>query len=249
MGIGVVLIFYAIALSGLACVTAAILGGLTYFLTKGAGLRRKKALVASIVFPFLCVGYAAAWFAAYAVINYEIFHRDPGLGDSWETPLPNGYALMMIDVTDQGTVYNPKTQGGSGSVMSSRDTEFGVRQLQVSNSLIFGASDSGYFNRIGQTNNPNQVDTFFELDTKRNTRIEFKSLEELERKATSDGIRLNLREFAYVFQDYRTTWFDYLAFILLLVPPGSAFLLLARWVWRMRIGQPPLSHSQEISTT
>jgi hypothetical protein len=246
MGIGVVLIFYAIALSVLACVIAGILYALTYFLTKGAGPRRKKALFASVLFPFLCVAYAGAWFVAYASINSEVFHRDPGLGDSWETPLPNGYALMMIDVTDEGTVYNPKTQGGYGSVMSNDDSEFGVRQLQVSNNLILGARDSDYFKRIGETNYPNQVDTFFELDTKKNSKVEFKSLEELQRKAASDGIHLNLKEFASVFGDYRTTWFDYAAFAILLLVPGSAFLLLAWWVWRLRVAQPALPHSQEI---
>ena len=131
---------------------------------------------------------------------------------------------MMIDVTDEGTVYNPKTQGRYGSVMSNDDTEFGVRQLQVSNNLILGASDSGYFKRIGETNNPNLV----------------------RRKAASDGIRLNLREFSSVFGDYRTTWFDYVAFAILLLVPGSAFLLLARWVWQMRVAQPALPRSQEI---
>ena len=153
---------------------------------------------------------------------------------------------MMIDVTDEGTVYNPKTQGENGSVTNGGDTEFGVRQLQVSNNLIFGARDNGYFNRIGETSNSSQVDTYFELDTKRSSRVEFKSLEELQRKAASDGIRLNLREFSSVFGDYRTTWFDYLAFAILLLVPGYAFLLLARWVWRMRVAQPARPRSQEI---
>ncbi len=41
------------------------------------------------------------------VINETVHHRDAGLGDTWRCPLPNGYALMMIDVTDQGWVPTP----------------------------------------------------------------------------------------------------------------------------------------------
>src|ERR1700722_13867796 len=112
MGIVVVLIFYAVALTIAASIGAAVLGAISYFLTKHSGQDRKKAILASVLFPFLCLAYAGGWFITYAVVNYTIFHRDPGLGDSWETPLPDSYSLMMIDTTDQGTVYNPKTQLG-----------------------------------------------------------------------------------------------------------------------------------------
>jgi hypothetical protein len=172
------------------------------------------------------------WFIAYAVINDLVFHRDPGLGDSWETPLPNGYALAMIDVTDEGTVYDPKTQSGRDSVSSRDDAVFGVRQLQVADHLIFGARDSGYFDRRGQ--NSNYVDTYFELDTAKKTHSEFKSLEELRRRAATEGVSLNLRDFQSVFGDYRTTWFDYLAVAVLLLVPMIAFIFLVRWILKMR---------------
>jgi len=152
MGIVVVLIFYAIALTIAASVGAVILGSASYLLTRQLWPKSKRAVLVSILFPYLCVAFASAWFASYAFINYEVFHRDPGLGDTWETPLPNGYALMMIDTTDQGTVYDPKTQTGVDSVVG-RDAVFGVRQLQISNELIFGARDDGYFGRIGQESN------------------------------------------------------------------------------------------------
>jgi hypothetical protein len=169
---------------------------------------------------------------AYWIINAEVFHRDPGLGDSWETPLPNGFALMMIDTTDQGTVYNPKTQGSEGSVGESSDAVFGVRQLQVSKNFIFGARDSGYFGRIGQESK--FVDSYFELDTNKGIHIDFKSLDELRQQAAHDGVSLNLRAFESVFGDYRTTWFDYFAGVILLLVPTAGFLLLVRWVWRVR---------------
>jgi energy-coupling factor transporter transmembrane protein EcfT len=232
MGLGVVLIFYAIAMTIAATVGAIVLGAINYFLTRQFWPKSKYAVIASVVFPYVCVGFAGVWFISYAVINSTVFHRDPGLGDSWETPLPNGYALMMIDTTDQGTVYNPKTQPRHGSVTNREDTAFGARQLQISNDLIFGASDSGYFGRIGQESKV--VDTFFELNTAKKIRIEFKTLEELRQRAASEGVTLNLRDFYTVFHDYRTTWFDYLALAVLLLIPFTGFLLLARWIWRLR---------------
>jgi len=232
VGIGLVLLLYAIVLGVLAMVGSAILVAIATWVTRPARNRRKMAIIASAAFPFGCVAFAGVWFILYAVINYAVFHRDPGLGDTWETPMPNGYALMMIDVTDEGTVYNPKTQGGYDSVVSGQDTEFGVRQLQVSGTRIFGARDSGYFGRIGQ--NSSAVDTYFELNTDQGMPIEFKTIDELSRHAAAEGVTLKLRDFASVFRDYRTTWFDYFAGLVLLFSPIVAFLFLVRWVWHIR---------------
>ncbi|WP_158786898.1 hypothetical protein [Granulicella sp. L46] len=145
----------------------------------------------------------------------------------------------MIDTTDQGTVYNPKTQASNGSIASRDDAVFGVRQLQVSHSLIFGASDTGYFGRIGQESK--FVDSYFELDTKQNKVTEFKSLEDLRKRASSEGILLNLRPFESVFGDYRTTWFDYAAGLILIAVPLFGFASLVRWVWKIRTLREELS--------
>jgi len=231
MGIMFFLIFYAIALTTIATVGAAVLGTATYFFTKSSA-RRKRAVLISALFPYACVAFAGAWFIAYAVINEAAFHRDPGLGDTWETPLPNGYALLMIDTTDQGTVYNPKTQGGYGIVSSRGDTEFGVRDLQVCHNLIFGARDSGYFGRIGQDSKV--VDTYFELDTTSNHTTEYKNLDELRQRAATRGVMLNLKPFESVFGEYRTTWFDYFAAAVLVLVPLAGFVVLFRWVFAIR---------------
>ena len=231
MGLGVVLIFYFIVLTVVASLGALGLGGLAYFFTRKSKLWR-RAVLASALFPFLCEGFAGGWFIAYAFINYEVFKRDPMLGDSWQTPLPSGYALMMIDTTDQGTVYNPKTQSGNGSIAERDDAISGVRQLQVSKELIFGARDSGYFSRIGQDSK--SVDSYFELDTAHHTHAEFKSLDDLRKQAATKGINLQLRDFQSVFGDYRSTWFDYCAFTLLVLVPAIGLLILAILIWRIR---------------
>ncbi len=246
MGIGIVLIFYAITLTIAASVGAVVFGVVSYLLTRYSGSQRKRAILASILFPYLCVAFAGGWFVAYAVINHTVFHRDPGLGDSWETPLPNGYALLMIDTTDQGTVYNPKTQSGDGVVVGRDDAVFGVRQLQVSNHLIFGARDEGYFSRIGQDSN--FVNAYFELDTVKHTHTEFKSLDELQQRVAGEGVSLKLRTFSSVFNDYRNTWFDYLAGLILLLVPTVGLLALVRRIWRLRqaahaAGEWPMSNS------
>ncbi len=232
MGIIVVLIFYAIALTILASIAAVVLGMLASFAAKKTPHQRRRAIAVSALFPFACVVFAGCWFVAYATMNGLVRHRDPGLGDGWETPLPNGYALMMIDTTDQGTIYNPKTQPGGGTITSREDAVFGVRQLQIAGPLAFGARDSGYFERIGQ--NSTAVDTFFELNTKQNKVDDFKTLSDLQHRATAQGVALRLRPFASVFSDYRYSWFDYVAILILLLGPLASLTVLIRWLWRMR---------------
>lgn len=238
MGIGLVLIFYAAAIAVVATVGSILFGATAYLLTKGSGPGTKRAIIAGAAFPWLCAFFAGAWFVAYATVNYVAFDRDPGLGDTWQTPLPNGYALIMIDVTDEGTVYNPKTQAGDGSITGRDDVLFGVRQLQVSSARIFGARDSGYFDRIGQ--NSKFVDSYFELDTKSAKIIELNSLDDLKTRAAANGVDLKLRPFEEVFGDYRTTWFDYFAGVMLIATPLVGFALLIRWVWRIRRSRPVL---------
>jgi hypothetical protein len=232
VGIAFVLFFYAIVLAVAALVSAVVLGFVIARLVPRSNSRRRIAIAAGGLFPFACVVYAGLWFIAYALINYQCFHRDPGLGDSWETPLPNGYALLMIDVTDEGTVYNPKTQPAQDGVAETLDSEFGVRQLQVAGNLIFGARDSGYFARIGSDSNI--VDRYFELNTKNGRRTEYPSITDLRTHASGEGVQLNLLPFVTVFDQYRWTWFDYAAGAALLGVPLISFLVLVWWVWKNR---------------
>src|SRR5690348_3393338 len=93
MGILFVLLIYAVVLSIAGGIAAAVLGAIVFKLIPSPRLRRKRAVTFAAAFPLICVAYAGVWFIAYAAINDLVFHRDPGLGDSWYTPLPNGYAL------------------------------------------------------------------------------------------------------------------------------------------------------------
>jgi hypothetical protein len=69
---------------------------------------------------------------------------------------------MMIDVPDQGWVYNPRTQP-HGGVGEREDAVAGVRNVQVSGRYILGGTDSKTFEH--RAKDINQVDAYFLLDT------------------------------------------------------------------------------------
>src|SRR5580692_4593570 len=109
MGIGIVLLLWAVVGTVVAAIGAVTLGWITAVLTRRIANNRRKVIVAASLFPLVCLGWGGAMFVFQAVVNEGLLHRDLGLGDTWHAPLPNGYQIMMIDVTDQGWVYNPKT--------------------------------------------------------------------------------------------------------------------------------------------
>ena len=228
MGIGIVLIFWAIAGTILASLGAAVFGGVAALLTKGSP-KQRKAILFSAAFPLVCLGWAGILFIFQSLVNGALLHRDPGIGDTWECPLPNGYALLMIDVTDQGWVYNPKTQIGGG-VGEQEDAVPGVRQLQVAGRYIFGAADS-HFTDGGK---PTDVDSYFLLDTSNGRRAQFKTYDQLAKTASQLGIQLDLKDIDSVYSKYRFTWFDVMVGVLLAIPIATYFLMLVRWIARLR---------------
>lgn len=231
MGIGFVLLIWAGVGTVLAGLGALVLGRAAAFLTQGAKGGRRKAILAASLFPFACLGWAGGVFLFQAVVNEGFLRRDPGLGDTWHCPLPNGYALLLIDVTDQGWVYNPKTQPGD-DVGEQEDAVPGVRTVQVSGGYILGGSDSKWFGRLGHDDN--QVDLFFLMDTQAAKRTNFSSYDELSAAAQRLGIQLNLEPIDVVYSKYRFTWFDVFSGFLLCLPPMIALYLLANWIVRLR---------------
>jgi hypothetical protein len=111
VGIGFVLVAAAIVGTVFAGLAAVVLGTITYLATRRVQRPRRTGTISAVIaFPFLALGWAATIFAFQAIVNETVLHRDAGAGDAWRCPLPNGYAILMIDQTDQGMVYNPKTQ-------------------------------------------------------------------------------------------------------------------------------------------
>jgi hypothetical protein len=215
MGIGIVLIFWLFAGSLAAGVGALILaGGMAVFTRKGqAG--RGRAIRLSAALPFIGLCWWAAVFVFQATINGVVFHRDPGLGDSWETPLPNGYMLIMIDVTERGWV-SRKTEGEMGPPVS---------QLQVADRYILGRYEDAGLSRL-----------YFLLDTATDKLRDFPDLEALRMAAEPLGIQPALEPINDVYSRYRTGWFDYFTLLLFLCYPIGALIFWAKRVRDVRTG-------------
>jgi hypothetical protein len=137
----------------------------------------------------------------------------------------------MIDTTDQGFVYNPRTQSGS-VVGEQEDAIAGVRVLQVSGRYILGGSDSRSFERSDNT--AEQIDSYFLLDTQFGKHTNFPSYDDLHWKAQELGIVLNLQSIEAVYSRYRLTWFAIFVGLLLCLPPLGSVVLLVRWITRVR---------------
>ncbi len=234
MGLGLVLLFWAVIGSILAGIGAAVFGGVAAFFTRGVNQGRKRVIIAGGLFPFLCLGWGGCVFVFQAVVNEGLLHRDLGLGDTWHAPLPNGYQIMMIDVTDQGWVYNPKTQPGS-AVGERDDAIAGVRTVQIAGQYILGSTDSKAFSHLGQETNT--VDGYFLLDTVAGKHSTFSTFDQLRAKATELNIAPNLRPINSVYSDYRFSWFDVFAGSLFCVPPLAGVLFLVVWIRRLRRSQ------------
>jgi hypothetical protein len=231
MGIGIVLMFWAVAGILVAGIGAATLGCAAALLTRGVTNGRRKVIVAASLFPFVCLGWGGAVFVFQALVNEGLLHRDLGMGDTWHAPLPNGYQILMIDVTDQGWVYNPKTQPGSG-IGEQEDAVAGVRDIQIAGRYILGATDSKAFENLGK--DTNQVDAYFLLDTQTGKRIQFQNFEALRRKALEHGIEPDLQPINAIYSKFRFSWFDVLAGLLLCLPPVIGAALLIRWIVLLR---------------
>ena len=150
-------------------------------------------------------------------------------------PLPNGYEILMIDVTDQGMVYNPKTQGTSGGVGEQEDAVFGVRLVQVADRYIIGGVDEGRPPEFESK----KIDSYFILDTQTGKRTTLPTYASVASAAGQLGIGLSLEPIYRVYSRYRFSWFDVFAGALLLGPILIAFLLLVRLVMRLRQTRAP----------
>ena len=232
MGIGFVLLIWAVVGTILAFIGALVLASATWLFTRGAARGRRMAIIAAGLFPFACLAWGGSMFFIQAVVNEGLLHRDPGAGDAWHSPLPNGYAILMIDVTDQGWVYNPKTQGSDSAVGEQEDAVAGVRDVQVAGRYILGGVDSKAFEDLGKASH--HVDSYFLLDTQTGKRTQYQDYDALRRAAVALNIAPNLQPINDVYAKYRFTWFEVFAGLLFILPPIAGALLLLRWVVRLR---------------
>jgi hypothetical protein len=237
MGIGFVLLIWAVIGLVLACVGAVCLAGLSAYFTRGAQHGRKRLIVGAAAFPLACLGWIAVMFAFQALVNEGLLHRDPGLGDTWHCLLPNSYEILMIDTTDQGYVFNPKTQPDN-TVADQNDAIGGIRTLQLAGRYILG----GYSNNPYDHQDRTRVDSYFLLDTQIGEHAIFPSYEALRKSAEPLGIKLDLQPIASVYATYRFSWFEVVSGILTLLPPVVFAFFLCRAFLRVRRSRVIPSH-------
>jgi hypothetical protein len=169
--------------------------------------------------------------------------RDPGIGDVWKTPLPNGYVLMMIDLPDYGWIYNPATQPMLGGVIEREDAIFGVRELQVANRYLANrylalGVDPHVLENFGT--DTVATDSWFLLDTIAGTRGRYASRDDLWKAASAVGVQLSLEPIDRVYWKYRPTPFDRFVRRLFVIPPLLGMTALGLWVILLRrVGGTP----------
>lgn len=239
MGIGVVIVFWAVVGTVFATAGMLILRSATTFLTRSVPKGRRAVILAATALPFVCFAWGAAVFVFQWDINEKYFHRDPGIGDAWKCPLPNGYALLMIDLPWYGWVYNPKTQLMPDVVGEQEDALFGVRVLQIANRYIAAGVDDHVLANFGT--DKEQIDSYFLLDTSAGTRTRFATLDELRTAAAHLGIELTLEPINRVYSKYRFTWFDRLVQILFVGPPLLGVAALGVWIFLLKRRHEPFS--------
>lgn len=236
MGILFVLIFWAVTMTVAAFVAALVLSSwVRRFFRARPGPAPAAALLLALLLPFLAEAYVASAFVVYAVWSYTR-GRDMMLGDSAETPLPDGFRLIMIDVPDEATVYKPPAgksfaDGGPiGCTDGQPDCAFGVESMQIAGPWIFATATSHWL-----TDPVPPPDRYVVFNTKVVTREDFSSLQELYSAANARGVILHLEPVQAIYDRYRTTWADWTyALIVVVVIPLLVLLFLLRRLIRLR---------------
>jgi hypothetical protein len=228
MGIGFVLIAWAvIGLIG-AVIGSVILPLVVSHFIRGRTTDARRLLLTARWFPFACLVWAGCVFICYAVVNDTVFHRDPGIGDSWFCPLPNGYTIAMIDVTDRGYLYKSRVQDiNSGSAVKE------VCKLQVTGDSMLGQ----VYSAASVSYDPESCDvspSYFLLDTRTGERTDFPTYDALRRAAVPINIQVRLDLIDTVFTRYRYTWFDFACAAAMFGAPLLCAWFLFRWLMRVR---------------
>jgi len=250
MGIGLAIVSWCFKGTILATLLAVLAGTIAAICIPRGRPRRTRSILWACVYPFVCLAWFLAVFVFQAYVNEALLYRDAGIGHIWQTPLPNGYAVLLIDEHHDGTVFNPQTHFSNSSTSNNDihpdgpDAVSGVRVIQVAGNKILGGAGP-----IGQYSSPasrNRIDRYFLLDTTAHTRTNFDNYDALTQAARAANIDPHLEPLYRVYKRYRFTWFDYSAIALFLVPVFGAGFLLAHRIWQLAKFTPVASTSQEL---
>jgi len=238
MGIGVVLIIWAVVGFALASLGSVVMMAAAKFLIRRSAAHGHAFVLAVGIFPFAFLGWAGTVFVLQAVVNEVFLHRDAGAGDSWKCPLPNGYSLSFVDTMDQGFLYDPKTQRDSDATVSQEDTVSGVRLLQVSGQFILGGATSDEI-----SSDHASIDHYFLIDGESRRRHDFNNIDELKVDAAHRGVQVKLESVDRVYSQYRFTLFDVFAAFLFGAPLLVYGCVLLWWLVRLRSNELAIPHT------
>jgi hypothetical protein len=248
MGIGLSIVSWCLKGTVIATVLAVLAGVVAAIRVPRGRPGRTRLILWTCVYPFAALAWFLAVFIFQAYVNEALLYRDPGIGHTMQTPLPNGYAVLMIDEDHDGTVFNPATHFTSSSDNEVHpdgpDAVSGVRVLQIAGNKILGGAGP-----LGQYSSPatrDRIDYFFLLDTDAHTRVNFDTYDALTQAAKQLDIQPQLQPILGIYDRYRFTWFDLSAIALFLVPAlGAAFAILRR-MRRLRSEAPPLTDARAV---
>ena len=244
MGIGLAIVSWFFVGTAIASGLAVLAGTLTANLVPRGRVGRTRSILWACVYPFACLVWLLGVFVFQAWVNEALLYRDAGIGETWQTPLPNGYAVLLLDEQHDGTVFNPKTHFSNTSDNDVHpdgpDAVSGVRVIQIENNKILGGA--GPLGQYSSKAARDRVDYYFLLDTDAHTRANYDNYDDLTRAARAQGISPHLEPLFDVYERYRFTWFDLTARLLALTPVVVfGWLLWHRIRWLRRTTAPPAS--------
>jgi len=240
MGIGLSLVSWCAKGIALATLLAVFAGALTAVYVPRGRHGRTRLILWTCVYPFICVIWFLVVFVFQAYVNEALLYRDPGIGHVYQTPLPNGYAVLLIDEIHDGSVFNPATHFSNASNSDIHpdgpDAVSGVRVLQIAGNKILGGA--GPIGLYSSAETRDRVDYYFLLDTETRARTNFDNYDALAKAAQASGIRPHLEPLLTIYERYRYTWFDLSALALFLVPALGAAFAIGRRTWSLRKSAP-----------
>ena len=177
----------------------------------------RAAFLFAALLPFASLVWGGVVFIFQATINVMVLQRDPGIGDTFVIPLPNGFSLLIIDAFDDAFVYTPKTQP-DGAIIPQDDAAGGVTRLQIAGSTLLGTTGDGQY---------------FVVDTQKD-HVRYAGAPELDAVARKLGVALHMIPVEDLYFANRFTWFDFTALVLLFAAPAVAGVWGLAWILRLR---------------